>query len=302
MKLYSEPFPHIGEPFAVCIGKFDGVHAGHRLILDTLLHDAGRRGLASVVYSFEPFNGAARLTTRGEKQALFSALGIDALITAELTDAYMAMPAEDFVVRLAACGGLRAVAVGRDFRFGAGAAGGVALLREMGGKHRFTVHAVDPVLDGGRPVSSTWIRECVAAGDMERATRLLGREYALSGTVVNGKRVGRLLGFRTANLPPPEGKVMPPFGVYAAWADTDEGSFPAMTNIGVRPTVMGEGVTVESHLIGFEGDLYGREITLRFVGRIRDEMNFGSVERLSRRLREDREAVRALLAGGGNAR
>lgn len=295
MKLYNEPFPHIGKPLAVSVGKFDGVHIGHRLILHTLLEDARRRGLVSVVYSFEPGNGAARLTTREEKRALMEGLGVDVLIVAELTQQFMAMSGEAFVTALAGCGELKAVAVGRDFRFGSGAAGDVDLLRRLGAGMGFDVHAVEPVTLGGSPVSSTAIRDAVASGDAGMASLMLGREYALSGEVVRGRELARKLGYRTANILPPHGKVIPANGVYAAYVDTGDRAWPAMTNVGVKPTINGSELLIESHLLGFEEDLYGRQITVRLVKRIRDEIKFESVEQLAGQLMLDKEAVSRIL-------
>ena len=133
------------------------------------------------------------------------------------------------------------------------------------------------------------------AGDVERAALLLGREYSLSGVVVKGRQLGEKLGFRTANMLPPHGKLMPCNGVYAAYVDTDAGTWPAMTNIGVKPTVGGKRLTIESHLLGFEGDLYGKRITVRLVKRIREEKRFSNVNCLSEQLAEDMKIVRGLL-------
>lgn len=280
----------------ICIGKFDGLHIGHRLILDTLLDDARRRGASSVVYSFEPRNGAPRLTTREEKRDLFASLGIDHLVVAELTEEFMAMPADAFIERLASCGRMRAVAVGRDFRFGRGASGDVELLKQLGLKHGFDVHAIGQVEVNGRPISSTSIRDAVKSGDVEMATLLLGREYSLSGEVVEGRRLARQMGFRTANIVPPHGKAIPAYGVYAAYVDFGPESRPAMTNIGVKPTVGGHELLIESHLLGFEGDLYGKKITVRLVKRIRDEIKFESVGQLAGQLDDDRSKVMQIMS------
>ena len=296
MKLYNEPFPNIGRPFAVSVGKFDGVHIGHRLILDTLLEEARRQGLVSVAYSFEPVNGAARLTTREEKQALMESLGVDILIMVELTQELMAMPGEAFITTLAGCGELKSVAVGRDFRFGRGAVGDVDLLLRLGAGMGFDVHAVEPVTLGGLPVSSTAIRDAVASGDAGMASLMLGREYALSGEVVRGRELARKLGYRTANILPPHGKVIPANGVYAAYVDAGDQAWPAMTNIGVKPTINGSELLIESHLLGFDGDLYGKQITVRLAKRIRDEIKFADVGKLAEQLQRDGEQVRRILA------
>jgi riboflavin kinase / FMN adenylyltransferase len=295
MKIFTEPFPHIGEPFAVCIGKFDGVHTGHRRILETLLGQAKARRALAVAYSFEPRNGAPRLTTAEEKAALLEEMGIGVLIAVDLTENFMAQSARAFIERLATCGGLAAVVVGEGFRYGAGAQGDVTLLREMGRAMDFGVHAIEQVQVGGRPVSSTAIRECLAAGQVERAALLLGREYALTGQVVPGRKLARELGFPTANLLPPANKAMPANGVYATWVETEQGIYPAMTNIGVKPTINGSELLIESHLIGFDGDLYGKTITVRLAGRIRDEIKFDTLEKLQEQMQRDRSTAEKLL-------
>lgn len=291
MNVLSEYFPNIGGPFVACIGKFDGLHIGHRLVLDTLLEEARRHSALSLVYSFEPRNGTPRLSMLDEKIELFTALGIDCLIIAELTPEFMATPAEQFVEKLAACGDLKAVAVGRDFRFGQGAMGNVGLLRELGARLGFDVHAIGQAEVDSQLVSSTRIRECVKSGDMECTAKLLGREYALSGEVATGRRLARKLGFRTANILPPHGKVIPAFGVYAAYVDTPDGCWPAMVNIGVKPTVGGDQLLIESHLFGFDGDLYGKKITVRLVAKTRNEIKFASYDQLSEQMAKDKKNV-----------
>jgi riboflavin kinase/FMN adenylyltransferase len=295
MRIFCDPYPEIGGPFAVCIGKFDGLHIGHRKILGALLEEARAHSAVSAVYSFEPRNGAPRLSTTGEKGALFASLGIGCWIQAELSEEFMLQSPELFIERLAACGELRAVAVGADFRFGRGAAGDAALLGKLGGKYGFAVQVIPQVRIDDRPVSSTWIRECVLSGDMETAALLLGREYSLSGEVVRGRQLGERLGFKTANLLPPEGKLMPANGVYAAYVDTEAGTWPAMTNVGVKPTVDGGALTIESNLLGFAGDLYGKRITVRLVGKIRDEIKFGGLDGLKAQLKTDSDTVRNML-------
>jgi len=295
MKVLTAFFPHIGEPFVLCIGKFDGVHIGHRLILETLRTEAAEHDALSIAYCFEPRNGTPLLTTREEKLALFGQLGVSAAVLAELSPALMATPAEEFIARIAACGSLKAVAVGEGFRFGRGAAGDVDLLRALGRRHGFEVHEVPQVRLDGQPVSSTLIRQCVKSGDVEKAAAMLGREYSLSGKVVPGRRLARQLGFRTANILPPAGKVIPMNGVYACYVDVEGEAWPAMVNVGVKPTVDGNELLIESHLIGYEGDLYDRGITVRLVKKIRDEIRFGSVALLAAQLDRDRDAaLRAL--------
>ncbi len=299
MKAFTELFPLIGGPFTLCIGKFDGVHIGHRMILNTLIVTAGDYSAAAVAYSFEPRPGTPLLTSRDEKLALFDKLGISSVVLAELNEELMAITADQFIGRIAACGSLKAVAVGEGFRFGRGAAGDVAMLRQLGSQYGFDVLEIPQVRLDGQAVSSTSIRQCILVGDVARAALLLGREYSLSGRVLPGRQLARKLGFRTANILPPEGKVIPQSGVYACYVETEGETWPAMVNIGVKPTINGSELLIESHLIGFEGDLYGRVVTVRLVSRIRDEMKFESVEQLAAQMAEDRETTLRVLAHCG---
>lgn len=291
MRVFAEPFPKIDEPFVICIGKFDGLHIGHRLILDTLMDEARAKAAVSVAYSFEPRNGTPLLTTREEKLNLFSRLGIQCVIQAELSDGLMAMTAEQFIEQLSACGRLKAVAVGQDFRFGRGATGDVELLKKLGNQYGFDVHAIAQVAVDSQPVSSTLIREKVKTGDVECAALLLGREYSLYGEVIRGRQLARQLGYRTANIQMPEGKVIPAYGVYACRVDALGSTWPTIVNIGVKPTINGTELLVESHLLGFEGDLYGKKITVRLVKRIRDEIRFEGLEQLKQQLNIDKMSV-----------
>ena len=294
MRIFDEAFPTIGQPFAVCIGKFDGLHTGHQQLLHTLLQQAKRHGALSLLYTFVP-RGGDLLTLPEERAALARALGMDCMAVAELNDAFMALEAEEFVERLKNCGTLKAVVVGDNFRFGRGAVGDAALLRRLGARDGYDVHVVPQVCLDGQVVSSTAIRQALAEGRMEQVTHMLGRHWTLSGTVATGRQIGRTIGFRTANLPPPAGKLLPPYGVYATWARTAEGEYPAMTNIGVNPTVDGSVPVVETHLIDFEGDLYGKPLTLRFVHRLRPELRFASLDELVAQMNQDREdSLRAL--------
>ena len=291
MQIFDHTFPQLNRPFAVSFGKFDGVHMGHRHILDTLAEEARKHSALSVVYSFEPRNGSSLLTTTGEKQVLFEDMGIDALVMVELGGELMAMEPEAFIMRLMSCGELKAVAVGEDFRFGRCAAGDAALLAVLGKQNGFDVHVIERVRMDGEIVSSTLIRECVKSGDVERAARLLGREYSFTGDVVFGRQLGRQLGFSTANLLPQPCKVLPAFGVYAAYVYAEDKVWPAMVNIGVKPTVDGRELLIESHLIGYEGDLYGKRIEVRLVRKTRDELRFAGLNELKAQLTLDRQLI-----------
>ena len=296
MRIWNKNFPSIGQPITVCIGKFDGLHIGHRLILSTLADQARRHGAQSVAYSFQYKNGEL-LDTPEEKLEMLQTLGMSHVVLADMGSDFMAMPPEQFIGRLAECGQLKAVVVGSNFRFGRGASGDVALLKKLGLRHGFDVHTIGQVQVGGMVVSSTLIRERVKAGDMEAVTLMLGREYRVCGMVIEGRRLGRTLGFRTANIAPQVGKVLPARGVYAVWADVGEKTYAAMTNIGSNPTVQGSEVVCESHILDFNEDVYGKTLTLRLVKRLRDEVRFESVEALAEQLERDRETVRGMLLG-----
>lgn len=299
MQIWNEPFPSFGGPFAVCIGKFDGLHVGHRLILSTLADEARRHNAQSVAYAFT--NGGPLLDTPQEKLTMLETLGMGHVVQARLDSDFCSLTPEAFIQRLSACGTLRAVVVGANFRFGCGASGNVAMLRHLGKRYGFEVFALGQVTVGGMAVSSTRIRELVRAGDVENAAVLLGREYRVSGVVREGMRLGRQLGYPTANIAPEPGKVMPAYGVYAACAEVEGHTYAAMTDIGDKPTVGGREPLFESHLLGFDGDLYGKELTLRLVRRLRDEVRFESVEALTAQLRRDEANVRALMLSDDEA-
>jgi riboflavin kinase/FMN adenylyltransferase len=283
-------------PRAVAIGNFDGYHLGHRAVVARLLQAAD--GLRSTVYTFDPAPTAvvaparhqARLCTLEERVARLEAAGVDEVVVEPFTAAFAGMSAEDFRSSiLAGRLGARRLVVGWDFRYGAGRAGTVEELR-----HRFGVEPVGAVLSGGEPVSSSRIRKLVAAGDVEGATTLLGRPPLLTGTVVHGERRGRILGFPTANLEARE-ELLPGAGVYATRVTIGGCAHRGVTNIGVRPTFGAGRVTVETHLLDGGRDLYGCELRLEFVSRIREERRFDGLEALVTQIRADVAAARERL-------
>ena len=272
----------------VAIGTFDGVHLGHRRVIDG----------SDTVLTFEPHpvrvfapHAAPRLLTSLERKAeLLGALGVEELVVVDFDADRAAQPAEAFVEEvLVGVLGAERVAVGENFRFGHRAAGDPDLLRADG---RFVVH-VEPLLEvDGEIVSSSHIRGLVAGGAVEYADRLLGAPFTLSGEVVHGDKRGRELGYPTANLVPPELFVVPGHGVYACRAND---GIPAAVSVGVRPQFQtGRGELIEAHLIGVEADLYGTELRLEFLKRLRGERRFPSVEDLVEQMGRDVEAARAV--------
>ncbi|MTE23120.1 bifunctional riboflavin kinase/FAD synthetase [Microbacterium sp. ZXX196] len=309
-------------PSVVAIGKFDGLHAGHRAIVDKLLVDAASRDVATVAVTFDrnplqtiaPERCPEAVVGVEQKIDLLADTGLDAALVLPFDEALAAVSAEDFVTRFLVEGlATQRVLVGEDFRFGRGGAGDAALLARIGEEHGFSVEVVGDVASAavpggeGRRVSSTWIRELLAAGEVERAAKLLGRSHAVRGTVVRGLQRGRQLGFPTANLAPDVSGFVPADGVYAGWLvvrrpEGELGSgarYPAAISVGTNPTFddVPERV-VEAHVIDREGlDLYDRHVDVEFVGRIRPMTAFDGIEALVAQMTLDVHRARDLLRG-----
>ncbi|MEO7972783.1 MAG: bifunctional riboflavin kinase/FAD synthetase [Thermoanaerobaculia bacterium] len=293
-------------PTVVTIGNYDGLHRGQRAVLHQVKTRAEALGLPAVVVTFEPHPLAvlapsqtpATLLTREQKARLLAGSGIDLMAVIPFTPEFAATSAEKFVREfLCARLGVRELYVGRQFAFGRNREGDLALLFSLGEELGFTVFGLEEERAGGEPVSSTRIRQAIALGGVEKAAELLGRPYSLTGQVVAGERLGRRLGWPTANLSP-ESELLPFKGVYAtqvAFLDGPEPTrlFDSVTNIGRRPTVPGDRPpTVESHLLDFDRDIYGRRIELFFHKRLRDEMLFPSVAELAAQIGRDAQASR----------
>jgi riboflavin kinase/FMN adenylyltransferase len=298
-------------PSAVTIGKFDGMHLGHRAVIAALQAEAAARGLSTAVVTFDrnplsilsPETCPEPLVSRDQKIELLASSGVDATLELAFDRAFSETPPEDFVrTILVEALGARLVLAGADFRFGHRGGGDVALLRELGARHGFEVVLIDDVvprdlLGTGRRVSSTWVRELLAEGRVREARTLLGRPPALRSTVVHGEQRGRELGFPTANLAPDIEGFVPVDAVYATWARIDGVRYGAAVSIGNNPTF--EGVPqhqVEAHLFDVRADLYGRTIELEFVEHIRPMNRFDSVEALVEQLNADAAIIREILA------
>jgi riboflavin kinase/FMN adenylyltransferase len=303
-------------PSIVAIGKFDGIHAGHRAVIDRARVDAAARGAKVVAVTFDrhplsvlrPEIRPESLVGVRQKLALLESAGVDATLMLTFDEALASLSAEEFVRHvLVDALGVRTVLVGEDFRFGRGGAGTPALLREMGAEFGFGVDVIDDVraIDDGRRVSSTWIRELLATGDVAGAGKLLGRAPSVWGEVVHGLKRGRELGFPTANLSPDLEGFVPADGVYAGWL-IDEGSrdglhpgtrHPAAISVGVNPTF--DDVAhrqVEAYVLDeTDLDLYGHRMQVLFVERIRGMVAFEGVEKLMAQMADDVERVRVVL-------
>lgn len=290
----------------VTVGTFDGVHRGHRAVLDEIAARAAAAGRASVLVTFEPHplevvNPTAappRLTTADERLEALAAAPLDRVVVLHFDRAMAAMEPARFVddVLLARCG-MRELVIGHDHGFGRGRSGDVETLRLLGKERGFPVDVVGPVADDrGGAVSSTAIRRAVAGGDLAHAARWLGRPYTVSGTVEHGAKRGRTIGVPTLNLAVPPRKLLPPDGVYAVRVDTPMGRFDGMMNQGHRPTFDDGRRLLEVHLFGFEGDLYDRWVRVEWVAPLRDIRRFDGVAALQEQLRLDRQHAMATLA------
>lgn len=294
---------------ALAIGVFDGVHLGHLEVIRHTLADAGAAGAASVGVTFDrhpnaivaPDRTPPLLCPLWRRLEALDAAGLDAVLVCRFDADFSRQPAEDFIGRLrVGFGSVSAISVGSGFVFGHRRGGNLELLRQLGARHGFRVNGVAPVQVDGEAVSSTRIRDHVAAGEWDRAAALLGRRHTLAGEVVPGDRLGRQLGFPTANLGV-EGLALPPNGVYAGFACWDGHRHPAAVNIGRRPTVDGtpSGLRVEAHLPGYSGDLYGRRMELELHHRLRAEVRFPGREALVAQIGRDVAAVAAWAENGG---
>lgn len=285
------------------LGNFDGIHLGHRRIISRVVAKAEKESVPSVVYTFEPHplkvvaphRSPLLLLDMEDKKRLIGEMGIDYLVLAEFTKAFAATHPRRFVEDvLVKALGVREVWVGHDFSFGRGRTGTVEYLRELGLELGFKVRVLPAYRKGGLIVSSSLIRELVKTGEVRKAASLLGKEYRIKGRVVKGASVGREIGFPTANLRV-SSELVPKSGVYAAYASVGGVRRPAVLNIGTAPTFGGRASTVEVHILGFRGDLYGRKMEVAFVRRLRDEKTFKTKAALISRIKKDALRAREIL-------
>lgn len=305
--------PHV-KGTVITVGTFDGVHRGHRDVIEKLVARARARKLHSVLVTFDPHpmeivNPVAApllLTTRDEKLEVVAESGLDYLAVLPFTANLAAFAAEEFVeLVLRRRFRFEELLIGYDHGFGRQRAGNIGVLRELGARDGFKVDVVDAVaMADGQSISSTSIRRAVAGGDLERACAALGRPYSVSGRVIQGTKRGRALGFPTLNLgAAPPRKLLPPEGVYAVRVQTPRGPAGGMMNLGARPTFGDAAVTLEAHLFDTSGDFYGAHVRIDLIARIRETRKFASSEQLMKQLQKDEKSARSaltLFAGPGN--
>ena len=289
---------------ALTIGNFDGVHRGHRALVERVIAAAQQNDLQSTILTFEPHPreffapdaAPPRLTRLRDKLELLAGIGIDRVHVARFHEGFASLSASRFVAEVLARGlGVRRLIVGRDFRFGAKRAGDFALLGEAAAQHGFALEAMPDVLFEGERVSSSGVRAALQAGDLRRAERLLGHPYTICGRVAHGEKLGRQLGFPTANIR--LGRIAPLAGIFAVEV---EGMGPAVASVGRRPTVNPlERPLLEVHLFDCDGELYGRRVRVRFLEKLRDEEKYDGLEALKEAIARDARQARAYFAKHG---
>lgn len=287
--------------YSVAIGKFDGIHRGHKKLIDTIMAYKAS-GMKTAVFTFEPspvaFFGDGTykgLTTRDEKRHIFEKLGVDVLVEYPLNRESASVSARDFVTDiLVGKMHTKVVVCGPDLTFGDKGSGNVELLRMLGEECGFEVVVCEKVGNSlnNTEISSTLIRQEVEAGQMELVTEHIGAYYSVTGVVVKGKQIGRTIGLPTINIVPQEDKLLPPYGVYEALVSVQGGRYKGITNIGVKPTVTEEKkVVVETFILDYEGDLYGETITVNLLRMVRPERKFASIEELKNQIECDIRSI-----------
>jgi riboflavin kinase/FMN adenylyltransferase len=286
-----------GRKVCLAIGFFDGVHLGHQQVIRQTLTDAKQHEAIGLVVTFDrhpntvvaPGRVPPLVYSLPQKLRAIESVGAETLLLIHFDKAFSEQTGEAFVRGLTReLGHLQSLCVGANFVFGHKRGGNVELLRKLGAELSFAVHGMAAVSLDGRAVSSTRIREAVGAGDLDGVSQMMGRAYSLAGKVVRGDGLGQQLGFPTANVDT-TGLALPPHGVYAVHAETGGKTYRAVLNIGLRPTLQNPNpqLRVEAHLIDFTGDLYGQEVELAFVEKLRSEKRFGSLGELRQQIAQD---------------
>jgi riboflavin kinase/FMN adenylyltransferase len=303
VKIYHGFSEWVSEPkirTVATLGNFDGVHRGHQAILQRLVEKANENKMPSVVITFDPVpkkvlspdTAPPLIQTLDQRLDAFADLGIDSTIVVVFNHDFARKSPEEFVreylVKLLR---VSSFVVGQNFAFGHKKSGDIALLRRMGQENDFEVESVPEIRTDGTRISSTLIRQDIQQGRMEQAQNFLGRPFSLRGIVVKGEQLGGKIGIPTANLKV-SNELVPGGGVYAAQALIGHKTYPSAVNVGFRPTVGGKNLTIEAHLIDFSGDLYGQEMELQFLKRIREEKRFSGIDELRNQILEDIETTR----------
>ena len=284
----------IEEDTVISLGKFDGIHRGHELLMERLA-EKKREGLKAAIFTFDipPRRNvqhveAKVLTTNEEQMHIFEEMGIDYLIECPFTEEVMHMEPEDFIRMLVERLHVKCIVAGEDFRFGHNRRGDYRMLQEYAGKLGYEALILTKMKEDARDISSTFVREEIAAGNIEKANHLLGYRYFVKGMVKHGNQIGRTIGIPTINLIPPDEKLLPPFGVYVSEVAIGEERYQGVTNVGCKPTIEGNNpVGVETYLLDFHENVYDRIVTVEFISKIRAEHKFENIEALKEQMEND---------------
>lgn len=285
---------YIEEDTVISLGKFDGIHRGHELLLE---HLAAKKeaGLSAAVFTFDipprknvQHTDAKVLTTNDEKMHMFENLDIDYLVECPFTEEIRCMEAENFIEKIVSQLHVKCIVVGEDFCFGHNRRGDYKMLRHFSSIYGYEVIVVEKIQENARDISSTFVREEIARGNIEKANHLLGYRYFVTSVVKHGNQIGRTIGIPTINQIPPEEKLLPPYGVYITEVFIDEKKYRGITNVGCKPTIKGKNpVGVETHLLDFKEDVYEKVVTVEFISKIRKERRFASIEALKEQMQSD---------------
>lgn len=292
----------VEEPTAVTLGKFDGLHRGHDLLMQTVLEYSKKYQLASVAFTFDipPRSKVEEivanvLTTNDEKQYIFEKRGIDYLIECPFTTEVMSMEPKAFIAWISKVLHMKYVVVGDDFRFGHKRAGDYHTLQQYEEEYGYKTIVIDKLKDSNRDISSTYVREKIADGNIKKANELLGYKYFIKSEILHGRKLGRTIGVPTINMILPPNKLLPPNGVYVTEVLVDGKTYMGVTNIGCKPTVSKEEVIgVETYIDNFNQDVYGEKIVVSFLQFIRPEQKFDSIEELREQMQSDIQVSRKL--------
>lgn len=294
---------HIDEPTVLSLGKFDGLHRGHECLLEHLFHKKDQ-GLKAVVFTFDIppkrltyQNDDQVLTTNDEKRHIFERIGIDYLIECPFTEEIRTLEPVAFIKKIVTELHVTCMVVGTDFRFGHKRAGNYQLLEQYAPEFGYEVLVVEKKQFEGRDISSTFIREEIANGNMEKANRLLGYPFFVQGAVAHGRHMGGpVLGFPTVNLIPDKDKLLPPLGVYVTETVIEDHTYQGISNVGLKPTIAGaHPLSVENHIFDFSKNVYGNEVRIEFLKKVRPEYKFASIAELVAQMQEDIAFARAFF-------
>jgi len=284
----------IEEPTVISLGKFDGIHRGHELLLEQLMKKK-REGYKAVIFTFDiPPKKALNaeevkvLTTNEEKMHMFDSFGIDYLIECPFTPEVMSMEPEVFIEMLVKNLSVKYIVAGEDFCFGRNRRGNYQMLQEYASKLSYEAIILPKMKEDERDISSSYVREEIMEGRIEMANKLLGYPYFVSGEVKHGNKIGRTIGFPTINLIPPANKLLPSYGVYITKVTIDGIVYHGVTNVGCKPTIEGENpIGIETYILDFQQDVYDKVVIVTFIKKIRDERKFPSLESLLTQMRLD---------------